>query len=308
MSNAFRGEGKTDGRDAKVIAETLRLRNDLTLVTAPDELVTALSVLTRNRSELNGDWVAGVNRLRSLIMSIFPGLERSLDFTSRTALTLAAEMCTPAELRRAGVKGVEKHLRKHRCWAAGISRTAQVAGRLAVEQTLVVPGEADIAAVIKRSAQRLLDLDREINDTDMTITARSQPSVGPQYRVDSRYWPHSWCRVHRRDRWQYGSLRLQRSAGILCRAGTGPTGLRADHWQPPTAQALQPSTAPGLLPCRVRELACQRRFTGVLPAKTIRGTQTQPGSHLPRPQARRRSTGTDPRRPRVHASASDVIA
>lgn len=190
MSHAFRGEGKTDARDAKVIAQTLRLRDDLTLVAAPDELVTTLSVLTRYRSELNGDWVAGVNRLRSLLMSIFPGLERSLDFTSRTALTLVAELCTPAELRRAGVAGIEKHLRKHRCWAAGITKTAQAAHQVAVEQTLVVPGEADIATVIKRSAQRLLDLDREIKNTDKTITARfrshqwarsieSIPGIGP---------------------------------------------------------------------------------------------------------------------------------
>lgn len=190
MTHVFRGEGKTDARDAKVIAETLRLRDDLAPVSAPDDLVTALSVLTRHRDELSGDWVAGVNRLRSLIVSVFPGLERALDFTSRTALTLVAEVCTPAELRHTGVEGIEAHLRAHRCWAAGITRTAEIAHQASVAQTLVVPGEADIATVIKRSATRLLDLDREIKDTDKAITARfrshrwarsieSIPGIGP---------------------------------------------------------------------------------------------------------------------------------
>lgn len=190
MSQAFTGEGKTDARDAKVIAETLRLRDDLTVVSAPDELVTALGVLTRYRDELTSEWVAGVNRLRALVVSIFPGLERSLDFTSRIALTLLARMCTPDEIRATGTAGIEEYLREQRCWAAGITRTARVAFEAASAQTLSVPGEADIAAVITRSAHRLLALDRDIKNTDKAITARfrshrwahsieSIPGIGP---------------------------------------------------------------------------------------------------------------------------------
>jgi transposase len=36
MTNAFRGEGKTDAKDARVIAETARMRTDLAAVTMPD--------------------------------------------------------------------------------------------------------------------------------------------------------------------------------------------------------------------------------------------------------------------------------
>ena len=39
MTHGFRGEGKTDAKDAEVIAETARLRRDLSQVTMPDELV-----------------------------------------------------------------------------------------------------------------------------------------------------------------------------------------------------------------------------------------------------------------------------
>jgi hypothetical protein len=43
MSGAFAGEGNTDAKDARVIAETARLRRDLSAVKSPDELVVELS-------------------------------------------------------------------------------------------------------------------------------------------------------------------------------------------------------------------------------------------------------------------------
>ena len=43
---------------------------------------------------------------------------------------------------------------------------------LADEQALALPGEAGTAALIKRLAGKLLDLDREIKDIDKTITER----------------------------------------------------------------------------------------------------------------------------------------
>jgi hypothetical protein len=39
MSGVFRGEGKTDAKDARVIADTARMRGDLAELTATDELV-----------------------------------------------------------------------------------------------------------------------------------------------------------------------------------------------------------------------------------------------------------------------------
>jgi transposase len=43
MSGAFAGEAKTDARDAVVIANTARMRRDLTVVTPPTELVARLA-------------------------------------------------------------------------------------------------------------------------------------------------------------------------------------------------------------------------------------------------------------------------
>ncbi|MCD2119642.1 IS110 family transposase, partial [Rhodococcus pyridinivorans] len=84
MTHGFRGEAKTDAKDAKVIAETARLRRDLNQVTMPDELVVGLTHLTGYRTDLMADWVAGINRLRSLLGSIFPALEAAFDYSTRT--------------------------------------------------------------------------------------------------------------------------------------------------------------------------------------------------------------------------------
>ncbi len=67
MTHAFRGEGKTDAKDARVIAETARLRDDLSDVSLPDELVVELTQLTGYRADLMADWVRGINRLRALL-------------------------------------------------------------------------------------------------------------------------------------------------------------------------------------------------------------------------------------------------
>ena len=105
MTGAFRGEGKTDAKDARVIAETARQRSDLSEVTLPDELVVELTQLTGYRADLMADWVRGINRLRALLGSIFPALEAAFDYSNRTPLILVAGLCTPGEIRRGRNRG-----------------------------------------------------------------------------------------------------------------------------------------------------------------------------------------------------------
>jgi transposase len=172
MTHAFRGEGKTDAKDARVIAETARLRNDLSNVVLPDELVVELTQLTGYRADLMADWVRGINRLRALLGSIFPGLEAAFDYSTRTPLILVSGLCTPAEIRAAGIDGMTALLVDNHAWPTGIVKSAATAAALANEQPLALPGEAGTAALVKRLARRLLELDREIKDIDKTITAR----------------------------------------------------------------------------------------------------------------------------------------
>lgn len=105
MTGVFRGESKTDAKDARVIAETARMRADLTPVTAPDEKVVELTRLTSHREDLMADWVRGVNRLRDLLGSIFPGLEKAFDYSARSPLILLTGFQTPESIRAAGETG-----------------------------------------------------------------------------------------------------------------------------------------------------------------------------------------------------------
>lgn len=191
MSGAFRGEAKTDARDAKVIAETARMRgDDLTAVTTTDETVAELGRLLAHREDLMADWVRGINRLRDLLGSIFPGLEAAFDYSTRSALILLTGFQTPAAIRAADTAGVVEYLRTHKAWAPGIPAMAATAVEAAHGQTVTLPGEARTAVLIAGLARRLLELDREIKDTDKLITTvfrahpdaaiiESLPGLGP---------------------------------------------------------------------------------------------------------------------------------
>lgn len=195
MSGVFRGEAKTDARDARVIAETARMRRDLTEVTAPDELVIELTRLTAHRTDLMADWVRGVNRLRDLLTSIFPALERAFDYSTRSALILVAGFCTPDSLLSAGEVGLADYLTEHRAWRKGIPKMVTAALSAARSQSLRLPGTSTTAALVTHLAQQLLDLDREIKNIDKLITTRfrthphariieSLPGMGPILGAD----------------------------------------------------------------------------------------------------------------------------
>lgn len=190
MSAVVRGETKSDAKDARVIAETARMRTDLTPVTATDDLVVALTRLTAHREDLMADWVRGINRLRDLLTGIFPALERAFDYSTRSALVLLTGFQTPEAIRTAGEAGVAAYLRNNGAWATGIPAMATTATAAADTQTLRLPGEATTAVLIAQLARDLLDLDQQIKNTDKLITSRfrahphaqiieSLPGLGP---------------------------------------------------------------------------------------------------------------------------------
>lgn len=186
MAGAFPGEGKTDAKDARTIAETARMRSDLAAVTVPDHIVADLRVLTARREDLMGDWVRDINRLRELLASIFPALEREFDFSTRSALVLVTGYCTPDGIRAAGMTGLIEHLRDGGAWPRSIQSIADKALAAASEQTVALPTESVTAPMINRLARQLLDLDREIKDLDKQIADRfgEHPHAGPITSVD----------------------------------------------------------------------------------------------------------------------------
>jgi transposase len=94
MSAAYAGEGKTDAKDAYVIAETARLRRDLAVIDAGTDLVRNLAVLTGHREDLIADRVRMINRLRDLMTSVFPSLEGP-STTPRTKGRWSSSPATP---------------------------------------------------------------------------------------------------------------------------------------------------------------------------------------------------------------------
>ena len=102
-SDAYRGEGKTDARDARVIADQARTRRDLQSIRPDDDTTIELRLHTSHRIDLVADRTRTINRLRSTLTSMFPALERALELTNAGPLVLLTGYQTPAALRRIGV-------------------------------------------------------------------------------------------------------------------------------------------------------------------------------------------------------------
>jgi hypothetical protein len=190
MSAAYAGEGKTDAKDAYVIAETVRLRRDLAVVDQDTELVRTLAVLTGHRGDLVADRVRMINRLRDLMTSVFPTLERAFDYSScKGALTLLTGYASPERIRRLGQARLADWLRhRHVRDSAGVAARAVAAARA---QHIALPGQDVAASIITELAVGILDLDERLKALDEQIrqTLRSAPPRRSD-RVDARLRPH----------------------------------------------------------------------------------------------------------------------
>jgi hypothetical protein len=71
-SAGYRGEGKTDARDAAIIADQARMRRDLRQLRLLDGDIVRLRLLTAYRADLAADRTRSINRLRGLLVGIFP--------------------------------------------------------------------------------------------------------------------------------------------------------------------------------------------------------------------------------------------
>jgi transposase len=85
-ADGYRGQGKTDARDAAIIADQARIRRDLSTIQAEDELVVELRMLVARRQDLVADRTRTVNRLRDQLLTICPALERALEITNKGPL------------------------------------------------------------------------------------------------------------------------------------------------------------------------------------------------------------------------------
>lgn len=182
------GENKSDPRDARTIADQVRIRTDLRPIEAAGELDLDIRLLVGRRRDLVQAQTQRLARLHDLLVSIFPGLERSLDLTTKGPLHLLTRYVTPAEIRTAGKTRLLRHLKA----AKGVPKPDTLADRAltaADEQTIAVPAERMAARLIRELAKealasraKLIDLDRELeallNRHPEAALIRSLPGMG----------------------------------------------------------------------------------------------------------------------------------
>jgi transposase len=168
--DTYRGESKTDARDACVIADQARMRSDVGELRACEEEITELRLLLGRRRDLITDQTRTITRLREVLLSLFPALERALDLNRRGPLTLLTHYQTPARLRRAGQKRVAAYLRNRR--VKGFNIVAHKALTAARSQSVTLPAEDLASRIVAELAGEILSLKDRIEGIDEELGQR----------------------------------------------------------------------------------------------------------------------------------------
>lgn len=188
-SKIYRGEGKTDAKDAAVIADQARMRTDLQPLRAGDEISTGLRLLTARRADKSADRTRAINRLQAQLLEYFPALERAFDYSrSKAALTLLTKHRTPDGIRRAGQARIHAWLKKQGTRSsAAVAATAVEAAK---SQHTIVPAQQMGEGIVAALAREILTLNEELTELDALISATvtehrhtqtllSMPGFGP---------------------------------------------------------------------------------------------------------------------------------
>ncbi|MFB7953276.1 IS110 family transposase [Streptomyces sp. NPDC056045] len=169
-STAYRGQGKTNEKDAFVIADQARMCKDLGLLRPSDEIAVDLRILTARRTDLVNDRTRQINRLRAQLIEIFPALERALNLIEKGPVVLLAGYRTPAAIRRSGASRIGTWLKNRKVKNAGALAKTVVGA--AHSQHIALPGKKPAAAMVARLAKWVMALDAEIAELDALIEAR----------------------------------------------------------------------------------------------------------------------------------------
>lgn len=188
-SKIYRGDGKTDAKDAAVIADQARMRTDLQPLRAGDEISVGLRLLTARRADKSADRVRSINRLKAQLLEYFPALERTFDYSrSKAALMLLTKYRTPDGIRRAGQARIQAWLKKH--GARSSAAVAAAAVEAAKSQQTVVPAQRIGEVIVAALAREVASLNEELEELDALISEKvtehrhtevllSMPGFGP---------------------------------------------------------------------------------------------------------------------------------
>jgi hypothetical protein len=155
--DTYRGESKTDARDAHVIADQARMRPEHLCELEPGEQeIAELQLLLARRRDLITDQSRIVTRLRETLLSLFPALERALNLNSKGPLILLTHYQSPAQLRRAGYKLIASYLKNRR--VKGSSSVAHKALSAAGSQSVALPAQELASRIVAQLAAEILAL------------------------------------------------------------------------------------------------------------------------------------------------------
>lgn len=170
-ARSYRGDGKTDAKDAAIIADQARMRRDLQPISSGDQISTDLRLLISRRRDLVCDRTRAINRLCATLLEYFPALEAAFDYAMiKAAVVLLTKYTTPNGIRRAGKTRIATWLRNQGCYNA--ERIATRALDAATEQRITVQAQNIGAEIVAALARTVLVLHEQVNEIDKQIEAR----------------------------------------------------------------------------------------------------------------------------------------
>jgi transposase len=303
------GQNKSDPRDARVIAEQVRTRNDLRPLRPQGELLVQLRLVTGRRRDLVGEQTRRLARLHDLLVCVHPGLERVLDLTTKSGLWLLCRYVTPAEVRVAGPSGLQDHLAGGGLTRPQRQRLVAQALAAAAAQQLSITGEQLAAGLVRELAGEALagrarlaeldgDLARLLAQHPDAALIQSLPGMGAILTAEFLAHAGDLTRFGSADQLaaaaglalvlhQSGKLRFQRRPTGGSGAGAAPVG-QAPVPAPPNRGQQGPQA--GVLPVGVL-LAALARQPRLLRPQTPRRPTTPSGPDRPGPPTDQRAVG-----------------
>jgi hypothetical protein len=253
------GERKSDQRDAAVIADQVRHRRDLRAIEPTGELDAEIRLLVARRREQVTDQTRRIGRLRDLLASIHPGLERVVDPTTKAGQQLLGRYVTRGEIRRAGRRRLIEHiLRAGRIARRHPETLADQALAAAAEQTITVAGERVAAELVLVATLEILHADRQFpmcGPVAAELTAiSSPPATGALDPLSARRGcPRIKCQARSHDnargRPRHNLTPRQRRRCGTSLGASGASATHADRRDQPSRPEVQASgRSPGFGP------------------------------------------------------------
>ncbi|MET9490054.1 IS110 family transposase [Nocardia sp. NPDC006630] len=190
IADLYPGQAKTDARDAFIIADAARtMPHALRRVDTGDEALTELGVLVGFDDDLAGEATRTINRIRGLLTSIHPALERVLG--PRTAHPAVLEILSrcggPMGIAAAGRRKLTAIATKH-APRMGTRLVEEILTALP-QQSVTVPGTNAAEIVLPKLADSLkavllqrntiaADIERMLDDHPLAKVLTSMPGVG----------------------------------------------------------------------------------------------------------------------------------